>query len=83
MRALRWPDAFPAADLGLLKAAADRSPAELAKAAGILAALAVPTRPCSSGTSPPTSLGAFHSWIRLVVYYRQLPSPIGKLLLDL
>ena len=31
MRALRWPDAFPAADLGLLKAAGTRSPAELAK----------------------------------------------------
>lgn len=31
MRALRWPDAFPAADLGLLKAARTRSPAELAR----------------------------------------------------
>ena len=41
MRALRWPDAFPAADLGLLKAAGTRSPAELAKRVGILASLAV------------------------------------------
>ncbi len=29
MRALRWPDAFPAADLGLLKAAGERSPRRL------------------------------------------------------
>jgi AraC family transcriptional regulator of adaptative response / DNA-3-methyladenine glycosylase II len=30
MRALRWPDAFPASDLGLLKASGARSPRELA-----------------------------------------------------
>jgi AraC family transcriptional regulator of adaptative response / DNA-3-methyladenine glycosylase II len=29
MRALRWPDAFPAADLGLLRAARAKSPREL------------------------------------------------------
>ncbi len=29
MRALRWPDAFPAGDLGLLKAAGERSPRRL------------------------------------------------------
>jgi AraC family transcriptional regulator of adaptative response / DNA-3-methyladenine glycosylase II len=33
MRALRWPDAFPAADLGLLKAAKSSAPAELARRA--------------------------------------------------
>ena len=29
MRALRWPDAFPAGDLGLLKATGERSPQKL------------------------------------------------------
>jgi AraC family transcriptional regulator of adaptative response / DNA-3-methyladenine glycosylase II len=29
MRALRWPDAFPAGDLGLLKAAGETSPSRL------------------------------------------------------
>jgi AraC family transcriptional regulator of adaptative response / DNA-3-methyladenine glycosylase II len=33
MRALRWPDAFPASDLGLLKASGARSPRELGKMA--------------------------------------------------
>jgi AraC family transcriptional regulator of adaptative response / DNA-3-methyladenine glycosylase II len=33
MRALRWPDAFPAGDLGLLKATGHRSPRDLAAAA--------------------------------------------------
>jgi AraC family transcriptional regulator of adaptative response / DNA-3-methyladenine glycosylase II len=33
MRALRWPDAFPAADLGLLRASGALSPAELARRA--------------------------------------------------
>jgi AraC family transcriptional regulator of adaptative response / DNA-3-methyladenine glycosylase II len=33
MRALRWPDAFPAADLGLLRASGAPSPAELARRA--------------------------------------------------
>ncbi len=33
MRALRWPDAFPAADLGLLKAAGLKSPRELTRLA--------------------------------------------------
>ena len=33
MRALRWPDAFPAADLGLLKATGMKSPRELSKLA--------------------------------------------------
>jgi AraC family transcriptional regulator of adaptative response / DNA-3-methyladenine glycosylase II len=34
MRSLRWPDAFPAADLGLLRASGATSPAELARRAG-------------------------------------------------
>jgi AraC family transcriptional regulator of adaptative response / DNA-3-methyladenine glycosylase II len=29
MRALRWPDAFPASDLGLLKASGESSPRRL------------------------------------------------------
>ena len=29
MRALRWPDAFPAGDLGLLKASGETSPSRL------------------------------------------------------
>jgi AraC family transcriptional regulator of adaptative response / DNA-3-methyladenine glycosylase II len=33
MRALRWPDAFPAADLGLLKATGLKSPRELSRVA--------------------------------------------------
>jgi AraC family transcriptional regulator of adaptative response / DNA-3-methyladenine glycosylase II len=33
MRALRWPDAFPAADLGLLKASGASSPSRLRKTA--------------------------------------------------
>jgi AraC family transcriptional regulator, regulatory protein of adaptative response / DNA-3-methyladenine glycosylase II len=33
MRALRWPDAFPAADLGLLKATGLKSPRELSRLA--------------------------------------------------
>jgi AraC family transcriptional regulator of adaptative response / DNA-3-methyladenine glycosylase II len=33
MRALRWPDAFPAADLGLLKASGTRSPERLRETA--------------------------------------------------
>ena len=33
MRALRWPDAFPAADLGLLRAAGLKTARELARAA--------------------------------------------------
>ena len=33
MRALRWPDAFPAGDLGLLKAVGDGSPRELRRLA--------------------------------------------------
>ncbi len=33
MRALRWPDAFPAADLGLLRAAGLKTASELARAA--------------------------------------------------
>lgn len=33
MRALRWPDAFPAGDLGLLRASGLKSPAELSKLA--------------------------------------------------
>jgi AraC family transcriptional regulator of adaptative response / DNA-3-methyladenine glycosylase II len=33
MRALRWPDAFPAGDLGLLKAARETSPARLRQTA--------------------------------------------------
>jgi AraC family transcriptional regulator of adaptative response / DNA-3-methyladenine glycosylase II len=33
MRALRWPDAFPAADLGLLRASGALSPGELARRA--------------------------------------------------
>jgi AraC family transcriptional regulator of adaptative response / DNA-3-methyladenine glycosylase II len=33
MRALRWPDAFPAADLGLLRASKASTPAELARRA--------------------------------------------------
>jgi AraC family transcriptional regulator of adaptative response / DNA-3-methyladenine glycosylase II len=33
MRALRWPDAFPAADLGLLRASGAVSPGELARRA--------------------------------------------------
>jgi AraC family transcriptional regulator of adaptative response / DNA-3-methyladenine glycosylase II len=33
LRALRWPDAFPAADLGLLRASRAKTPAELRRAA--------------------------------------------------
>ncbi len=33
MRALRWPDAFPAGDLGLIRGAGAKSPAALREAA--------------------------------------------------
>jgi AraC family transcriptional regulator of adaptative response / DNA-3-methyladenine glycosylase II len=58
MRALRWPDAFPAGDLGLLRASGLKSSRELAKAAEVwrpwraYAAMILWNRPVSSPESP-------------------------------
>ena len=48
MRALRWPDAFPAGDLGLLKAAGERSPQRLRERAEAWRPGGL-TQPCISG----------------------------------
>ena len=48
MRALRWPDAFPAGDLGLLKAWGETSVQRLRDASEAWRP-GVPTRPCISG----------------------------------
>ena len=70
MRALRWPDAFPAEDLMVLRAAGTRQEG-IAGAGGRLAAVARLRHPLSMAIARS----------RTMIYYSQTDSPIGLLIL--